>query len=390
MKIFSFFQWLKGYVKVICSGDNSSAFINFLLRQHIRIWDICKNGSCTEFKMFIKDYKKILSLRHKFNSVINISHSGVFGLPRKIGKLLKRKSVFVGFAFFIAIIIFFSSFIWKIEIVGNDTIENAKIANAYTELGVRIGMPKRKLDSYSLRDRLPLMIRDISWCSFNLEGSKLTVNVTEISEMDKSNKNSYSNLVATTDGRIKKVDIISGNKMISVGDVVRKGEVLVSGAPELNSQQFTFSSGEIIAETKRNVSIEISKFGKYYVRTGRQTEKSIINIFGFKIPMYLDSVHYKYIADKSSKQLTLLNATLPIEIISKEFYEIKEIDKVVDSDEAYNEAKAKLVIDMKDLKVKEFEIQNYSVQCDDEKYLFSFECKCIENIAETKKIIVAS
>ena len=287
------FRWLRGYVLVASNDENVAQFINFLLKSKVKIWDIKKKREYTSFKMFSKDYRRIRKIRHSSKIRIKLKHIGFWGLIRKFNTLIKRKSLLVGFVIYILFLMVMNMFIWNIEIVGNSKINDDIIIGAYTELGVRAGMPKYKIDTYSLKEKLPMKILDVSWCSFNVEGTKLTINITEVSEIDKSNKKIYSNIVASTDGIVKEIDIISGNKSIDVGDVVTKGEVLVSGAPELNSQKFTFSKADIFAQTFKEININIPKMKTYHIRTGKSSSKSIISIFGFKLPLFLDKPHFE-------------------------------------------------------------------------------------------------
>lgn len=389
MNFIKLFRWIKGYVIVECSGDNTASFINFLFKRKISIWNITKSGKNTVFSMFLKDYLIINKLRRESKSSVILQHIGFFGLPRKFISIKKRPSVLVGLLCFSIILIFISSFIWNIEIVGNEKIAKEKIVEAYTELGVKVGMQKHKLDSYSLKEKLPLVIRDVSWCSFNLEGTLLTINITEIKETDKSNKNEYSNIVAKIDGIIKQIDIISGNKCVNVGDVVAKGELLISGAPELNLQNFTFSKGEIIAETNREFVIRIPKQNEYNLRTGKVIKRNIINLFGFNIPLYLDSVHFDYVTKSNIQQVKINNAALPIAFYSKTFYETIKVLEEISLDNALNEARANLISQIKNIDLRSIEINEIYSSENDEFYIFNLKCKCIENISEVTKINIS-
>ncbi len=390
MSILRIIRWLCGYVSVKLSGDNAAAFLNFCLQNKVSVWRVTKLGDDILVNMSLSDYKCIRSLRHRFGHIIHISHVAFIGLPKKILFINKRKSLAVGVAVFCTVLFAFSQFIWQIEIVGNKKISEKTIVDAYTELGVHSGMPRFELDSYALRDRLPLLIRDISWCSFNIEGTKLTVNITEVNEYDKTGKNEYSNLVAVTDGIIKNIDIISGNKIVDVGTVVSKGDVLISGAPELNSQQFTYSEGKVFAETSKTVTVTLPKIKTVAKMSGNVSERTVVDFFGFKIPFYLDSVHHEYISELVTNNVRFVDGELPIKIIKRRFIEVEYENAERSQEEVINDATAKLLEEIKNHQIIELQILDKIYSEDENNYIIKFECRCIEDIAQVQKINVAS
>ncbi len=390
MGLIKFIRWLLGYVIVEISGENSSAFLNFLIKKGLGQWDIFCNSNVLTLKLPLKTYLHMPRIRKEFKHKIKIRHIGKRGLPFKIGKIRKRKSIPIGIFLFFAILIFFSRFIWCIEIVGNDKLTKAAVEEAYTELGVYIGMPSENLDSYSLRDRLPLILRDVSWCSFNLEGSRLTINITEIKETSKADKLDYSNLVASTDGIVTFIDVISGNKMIQVGDVVKKGDVIVSGAPNLPSEEFTYSKGKIFAKTVKKFEIRVSKSLTTATKTGVIKNRSVLSIFGFKIPLYSDGIHYEYEEKTSVHNLYFMNFMLPVSVTTKTFFETDKHTQSVTGDAALDFALAEFAAKLKTYSVKELLSYDYSLNETDSEFIYTFNCLLIEDIGEVSKINVVT
>lgn len=389
MFIIRLIRWFNGYVIVRISGENAALFLNFLAEKSITVWNIRRDGDSIYLFMSLSSYKKIRELRRGFRHKVGISHTAFFGFPKKISFINRRKSLVIGFAFFCSVLFAMSQFVWEIEIIGNDTIAEKDIVSAYTQLGVYVGMPASQLDSYSLRDRLPLLVKKVSWSSFNLEGCKLTVNITEVSETDKDNKNSYSNIVAATDGIIRHITVSSGNKCVDVGDVVRKGDVLISGAPENNAQKFTYSEGNIYAEITRNITFRLPKVITVADKTGKKTTRSLLDFFGFRIPLYLDSVHFESeIRDKHST-VTFFGGELPIKITERSFSEVIRSTAERSESEALNDAYALLAGEIKKFDMTDIAVLSVDIEENGENYNISFKCKCVENIGEIKKINIA-
>lgn len=389
MKSTSILRWIKGYVTVEVRGDSSSAFLSFLASMGITVEKVKRKRDSITFIMKLDDYKRIRSQRHKFKNRVKLRHISFIGLPAKLLFLSKRKSLAVGLTLFLLVIYSFSQFIWKIEIKGNETIGNSEIISAYTELGIKNGMPKRALDSYAVRDRFTLKLGKVSWCSFNLEGSVLTVNITEVRESDKASRLSHSNLIAERDGIIKKIDAVSGYTKVRVGDVVGKGDILISGAPEAGGG-FTWSKGEIIAETERTFKIEIPKRKETVTFAERNEKRSVLSVFGLEIPLYLDNIHYDFIVEKNTRNFRFFGEEIPISLITATFSEVSRSECEIGAEEAKNNAVAALLDSCKNEEIKALEILEIKSLETDSSYVFTYRCKCLEDIAQINKINVAS
>ena len=389
MFILKIIRLLFGYTYVHLSGINATAFLNFCISKQFSIWDISSDKDTIVFKMYISDYKKIRNIRREFERDIHINHKKIIGLPNKVMRISRRKSVIFGITVYCSIIFALSQFLWCVNITGNKRISNEMIFDAYSQLGIKIGMPKNNIDSYKLRDKLPLIIRDISWCSFNLEGSVLTINVTEIDEFDKSDKNCYSNIIAKYDGIIESINVTLGNTICFVGDVVKKGDVLVSGAPQLNSQNFTYSSGEILAKTKRTIEITVNKYAQYDNGTNKFEIRRIIEIFGLRFPLYLDKVHFNNKSKINIERCKLFGDNVSIKIYKRTFEEVKIENFTHTKDTATNEAISILLSEVKKFNISNLEISNLQVEEEADFFRFIFKCECIEDIGEHKKIIIS-
>ncbi len=389
MRVLDIIKWIEGYVKVEAEANNASAFLSFLASRGITVNKVTRNTDRIYFEVSLKNYKNIRKLKKEFGRKVKLRHINLCGLPRKMQVLIKRKSLGIGLALFFAVLILFSRFIWKIEIVGNYTIKEAEIIAAYTELGVWEGMAKACLDSYKIRDRFTLKIDKVSWCSFNVEGSVLTINISEVRESDKAGKLSHSNLVAECDGIIKKLDVVSGYSKVKVGDVISRGELLVSGVPE-NSGVFTWSKGKVFAETEHTFKIRVPKKCEEITILERAQERIAIDVFGLKIPLYLDNIHFQNVSEIDRKELEVLGEKLPIALITRRFYEAEKKVQNKTYEECENDSVALLLEICKERKAENLEILEKEFLEDTESYTFIYKCRLIEDIAEVRKINVTS
>ena len=212
-----------------------------------------------------------------------------------------------------------SGYIWIIDVVGNQNVNTADILNACEEIGIKTGVGADKITPKPDAQELLLKLDSLAWASFNIEGCRLTVNVTEVKK--KSDDNTVAtNLKASEDGVITHIDVTSGNCVVKVGDVVKKGDLLVSGIIETESQtRFVHSAGKIIASAEIPIVLEEKIKKQVSYPTGEVTKRSVLEFFGLKIPLYLGAVKGDYIAESNTKTARLFSQNLPIKLHTKRF-----------------------------------------------------------------------
>ena len=159
--------------------------------------------------------------------------------------------------------------------------------------------------------------KSLAWASLNIEGSALTVNISEIKNA-KEETELPSNLIADFDGEIKKIDVTSGNTLVKFGDTVRKGDVLVSGIIEnQNSTCFVNSRGSIEAITKREFSVKGNYIENEMIPNGKIKKRCAVEIFSVKIPLYLGKEKDSYKSEYKIRKAKLFNQDLPMVVYTK-------------------------------------------------------------------------
>ena len=119
----------------------------------------------------------------------------------------------------------------SIEITGNTRIPDAEIIRALSELGVSYGVPFRDLPYRYIEQQMRLAVHDIEWITMRHRGGRLIVDLTEERlppAMDE--RRVPVNIVAAETAQITGMDIRSGFAAKQVGDTVRAGDLLISGA----------------------------------------------------------------------------------------------------------------------------------------------------------------
>lgn len=381
-------RYLTGYLSIILCGENAEKIVNVAVKNGINIWDLrYKHGNITG-NISIKNFKKLRLAKRGIKCKIKILKKS--GIVFRTKKYINRTGFYVGIFLFFALLFLLSNFVWVIKIDGNVNISNTEILTSCKKIGIYEGMNKHNVNTKYDAQRLLLEQNGLAWGSINLEGCVLTVNLSEAVVSDKEERKLPSNIKASFDGKIKKIDVKSGSVSVKVGDTVSKGDLLVSGITEnLSSKLFSHSEGVIIAQTQRTYSAE----GRYTQTVDSEyktvTHKSIM-FFGLKIPLFLGTVKDEYVYSASVKQLHLFGNAIPIKKATEKYSLIKK-EKI-----KYSETELKNIL-LKDIEnqIKSSDLINYSETdrefiCTDNGILLNITYNCEEDIAVQDEILLSN
>ena len=380
------YRYLKGFVKVKITGDNAERFINICVSEGVAIWSIIKIGDNIIFCLLARDFRKLLSLKHIFSFKIKIKLIEKNGLVFKIKTCFIRKGIPIGIVIFITINIFLSQFIWCIDVKGNTTISKDQILSECFKLGINIGSNIKDVDTYTAKQQLGMRFKDIAWVSLNIEGTKLTVNISEAVDNKKEIKNPR-NIVALCDGIIKRIEITKGMKNIEINQAVKEGDVLVSGIIE-NTEKIHFLSAEgiIIAETALAFDKTVNKHYNSRLSTDKRSIRRVFEFFWLNIPLYLSDVGFKAETYIENKKLFLFGNELPIGFTQRVFEEIKDTTIEVDEETAKNIALSEVVKELKKFKIENVIDVECSVKENENNFRITVNLKCLQNICEYSDI----
>ncbi len=383
MLLINIYRFLLGYVEIIVSGEFCEKILNLVAFKNVTVWDINRTKKEIRLKLFIKDFKKMRKIRGKSKLRIRIHKK--YGLIFIIKRYFKRIGIPVGVSLFFATLYLLSIFVWNVTVTGNNTVSTLQILNCCKELGVKNGVLLSKIDSQLYREKLLLKCEGLSWCSFNIEGSKVTVNVSEISEY--SNNEAPSNIVSDYDGIITDIYVESGVANVTKGQAVSRGDLLVSGISDIDSvNRFVKSRAKINAEIRESVTLSGNFSEEIMCDDGEIKEKFVLEIFGVKIPLFLGQVTGDFYEELTVKNLYFFGEKMPICIYKKRFF--------MQSKELVNRSRDELLTKLsEELEVK---ISQISENCEiisrdiienENTLTLKYEIKYTKNIGLEEKLI---
>lgn len=245
------------------------------------------------------------------------------GLPLLLCRLRRRPVFVLSFFMAVAATFFLQSLVWTVQVEGNKTIPAEAILQALEEEGVSVGTWTYGADMLRVRLRLCNRLPGLAWVAINRTGGKLTVFVAEREQVpDETAPYAVGHIVAARSGVITDYAIMEGMKLCDRGDVVREGQVLVSGNEDYGLfLRRVCAAGEIYADTWHTgtVAMPVERMKKCY--TGRVWERVSLIVGRKRINFSGNSSNLPITCDKIKKvkQVKLPGYVFPIRI-EREIY----------------------------------------------------------------------
>ena len=126
-----------------------------------------------------------------------------------------------------ALIVFFIADmkIYAIKVQCNNSGLTTAVYKRLDELGIEKFMWKNKLNEFNLATDILQTFQEIAHANVKVSGNTLVVNLVAVTNQEEKNK---TNFYAQYDGVIKEIITYSGTAMVTAGDVVKKGDLLVA------------------------------------------------------------------------------------------------------------------------------------------------------------------
>lgn len=287
--------------------------------------------------MYVKDYKRIRTFAKKSRVVLKVEKK--CGLPFFIKKYKLRVGVLVGILLFALVVMFMSCFVWTIDIVGLETISEAKLLSVLEDNGLYVGMFKKNASFKMIERKTMLDIDDIGWMSINVTNSHASV---ELKEKAKSPKvpdyKKPANVKAKRDGLILKINTSEGVSYFESGSAVVKDQLIVSSVVEdmQGGLKLVRANSQIIARTSRNKTFTIQK--ECQVKTFFEPNyRRNISVFALDFPVFLTFAdEKKSLSNFKIESIQLFDTILPVSLISESVYGFENEIKAFSEEDARN------------------------------------------------------
>ena len=250
-----FFYFLRGYSVVEICGAAPGWALNKIADSKIAFWDICQVDPMTvQVKVFRGREQQVTRMAESAMCDCRVvESSGVFKL---VDKICNRPVLMISLLCSVLAALILPCFIFTFEVVGNETIPEQKILQTLDDMGVRFGTFGPNIYPRRVRDLMIAAIPELQWVTVVQNGCRARIVVRERGEVPLLEKRKgFSNIVASQSGIITKRSVYLGQPMCEVGDIVAKGDILVSGVVDLDRTYLLEpANAEIFARTWREIS----------------------------------------------------------------------------------------------------------------------------------------
>ena len=234
------------------------------------------------------------------------------GLPSLFLAFFRRPGLVAGSILGIVLTVLSGFFVWSVDITGNVTMSEEEVLSALRECDFGVGSYLPALQIRKLENRILMASDRIGWISIYPDGTVARVQIIEHKAPDApmEDRKRPANLIAAADGQIEYVELYRGNCMVQIGQAVKKGELLVSGLYDSQTEGFRYTraAGNVMARTEHTYRVEIPLVGEEKVLGEVETDEMILHFFNFSMKIFKNSRNLPSTCDIIKNEIELPNS----------------------------------------------------------------------------------
>lgn len=308
-------------------GLNQERAINIISKK-MKVYNI-KRDSHNTFKLEVdfENKKEVINILQENNlEVIEVSAQGF---------KWKLKRLFTSYGIITAILLcslFYGlqyGFVWRIKVIGEQSLKEKDIVN-FVDKELK-SKQKSKINSKNIELRLLENYEEISSVSVAIVGQSLIINVIETIIPDEMQTENNA-IISEFDGLVTDIKLVQGTLAVDVGDIVKKGDVLVYPyiIDSQGEQREVFPKAEIWADIWLIGSETHYDYQIITQRTGQSISTSDIYLLGLLI--YSSANKCEYVKYEKEESISYLNKNniLPFKLNKVTYYEIETKEIIED------------------------------------------------------------
>ncbi|BAS28477.1 sporulation protein YqfD [Limnochorda pilosa] len=219
-------RFLTGYVILRLRGGRLEAFLNETSRS-VPLFRVKRHGPRLAVGQVARhDFRRLRPIARRRGVQVTLLER--VGLPFLLARARRHPFFWMGMGVSALLFLWFSSYVWVVEVVGTHRLSADEIRAGAAALGLHPGALRRDVDPRRLEDGLLLDNPLLTWTDVRLEGIRAEIRVAERSAPPLGS-DTPGDLVALRDGVVVQAVAFQGSLQVKAGDTVARGQVLVSG-----------------------------------------------------------------------------------------------------------------------------------------------------------------
>lgn len=169
----------------------------------------------------------------------NVIKKGKVGAFSPLYNISKKIGVIIGVIVFSLSAFFVDDVIFSIEYQGSGKVLERQVENFLLDKGVAKFSRFSAIDVDLLSDQILASNQSLSFAQCYKRGNRLIVELILSKDAVEPIKTDVYSLISDVDGEIESIKIYRGNGLLTVGDNVKKGDVIVDGSITVNDKTTT-------------------------------------------------------------------------------------------------------------------------------------------------------
>ena len=336
---------MNNYILVKIVGRNVNNYIKWLIRNKINIikLTIVKHNELN----IIIDYKDFETLT-KYSKTYEVTIIRKYGKLRLFDTIKKNIIILSCLILSIFFIYYLSNYIFSIDIIYNNKEINKLLMKELEKYDIA-KFKRKKSFAYlaKVKDKILKDNKDtLEWLEIEESGTKYIVRLVERKKESEVKEYKYQSIVAKKDATITSIKGYAGEKVKSVNEYVKNGDVIISGIlTKPNGENlYTKAKGIVIGEVWYKIDIEYPLFYQEEKVTGKN--KSVITLYFLnkEIPVF---PYKKYKQFKKDSKIIAENNFIPFKIVKEKLYEVNIKEEIYTNEQAILKAQDKALEKLK-------------------------------------------
>ena len=329
---------LLGFVELEAVGAFPERLLNLCAQNRLQFWRLCWiDETSFTFRVALRDKKRLEELAGRCSCELT-ERGRRGGTVVAQGIVRQRWGFLVGLAACLLAVSWLSRFLLVIEVSGNETVPTAVILSQLQRVGVRPGAYGPAVAQREAANEALLGLPELSYMAINIYGTRAEVIVREAEKTPELlDEDTPADIVAATDGIIEDIHADTGRALFADGDIVAKGEVLISGTLDLNEPVgssvdlgylLVHAAGDVSARTWRTLEETVPLTVQVKEYTGEESQGYRLKILWFDMDFFENSSISQGRYDKitETSELTLFGRSLPASLttVTRRGYTLRE------------------------------------------------------------------
>lgn len=352
---------LLGYVELRVTGAFPERLLNLCAQNRLPFWRLCwLDETSFTFRVALRDRKRLDELAQR--AMCDLEEKSRRGAAVVAEGIVDRRWGFLlGLGICLLAVSVLSRFLLVVEVSGNERVPTAVILSQLQRVGVRPGAYGPGIREREAANTALLGLPELSYLAINIYGTRAEVIVREVEKAPKLLEEDVpADVVAAADGIIEDIHVESGRAAFQDGDVVARGETLISGTLDLkeptgSTVDFGYlvvhAAGSVTARTWRTLEETIPLTGQVKEYTGEEAKGYSVKFLWFNVDFFenssISSGRYDKITETT--ELNLFGRPMPAALttVTCRGYTLRE--EPVDAEAAEEELRELLMLRLEKL-----------------------------------------